>query len=109
MRRLTPALLGIAVAACGAIQDAFSADPRVAATVAGQDLSVEQLASWVARTPKVEPRRENVAEVATMYVDFMVYAAQVAKGANLRDSALILRANWPLVSQIKWDRYHEHL
>jgi hypothetical protein len=109
MRRLTPALLGMAVVACGALRDAFSAHPQVAASASGQELGVEQLAGWVAGAPKIEPKRENAAAVAALYVDFMVYAAQVAKGANLHDSALVLTSNWPLVSQIKWDKYHERL
>jgi len=109
MRRLSPALLGVLIVGCGALRDAFSAHPRGAAVAAGQALSVEQLAGWMARAQKVEPKRENVAAVTTLYVDYMIYAAQRAKGANLRDSALILRANWPLVSQFKWERYHDHL
>jgi hypothetical protein len=109
MRRLSAVLLGLVVVACGAMRDAFSAHPQVAASAAGQDLGVEQLAAWVARAGKLEPKRENVAAVAALYVDFMVYGAQVARGANLSDSALILTVNWPLVSQIKWDKYHERL
>ncbi|HUL02994.1 MAG TPA: peptidylprolyl isomerase [Gemmatimonadales bacterium] len=109
MRRLSPVLLGVTVVACGAMRDAFSAHPDIAASAAGQDLSVEQLAGWVARAPKLEPKRENVAAVAALYVDYMVYGAQLARGVNLRDSALVLATNWPLVSQIKWDKYHEQL
>lgn len=109
MRRLIPALLGVALMGCGALRDAFSAHPRGAASAAGQDLTVEQLAEWVARAAKVEPKRENVAAVTSLYVDYMVYAAQLAKGANLRDSALVMTSSWPLVSQLKWDRFHDHL
>jgi hypothetical protein len=109
MRRLGCALLMAVLSGCGALHDAFSAHERVAASAAGQDLSVEQLATWVAHAKKIEPKVENLTALATIYVDYMVYAAQVARGADLDDSLLVLKANWPLVSQFKWDRFHEQL
>jgi hypothetical protein len=109
MRQLGSALVMVALAGCGVLGDAFSAHERVAASAAGQTLTVEQLATWVAHAKKVQPKAETVTALATIYVDFMVYAAQVAKGADLDDSLLVLKANWPLVSQVKWDRFHEQL
>jgi hypothetical protein len=81
----------------------------VAASAAGQDLTVDQLATWVVHAKKVQPKVETFATLATIFVDYMVYAAQLAKGADLHDSLLVLKANWPLVSQFKWDRFHERL
>src|SRR6266853_2906184 len=109
MRRLGCALSMLTLAGCGALRDAFSAHARVAASAAGQDLTVEQLATWVVHAKKVQPKAETFAGLATLYVDYMVYAAQLAKGANLDDSLLVLSANWPLVSQFRWDRFHEQL
>jgi hypothetical protein len=109
MRRLGSTLVLVMLAGCGALRDAFSAHERVAATAAGQDLTVEQLASWVAHAKKIQPKVETFAALATIYVDYTVYAAQLAKGADLEDSLLVYKANWPLVSQFKWDRFHEQL
>jgi hypothetical protein len=109
MRRLGCALLMLTLAGCGALRDAFSAHARVAASAAGQDLTVEQLATWVVHAKKVQPNAATFAGLATLYVDYIVYAAQLAKGANLDDSLLVLNANWPLVSQFRWDRFHEQL
>lgn len=109
MRRLGCALLLLALAGCGALRDAFSAHERVAASSAGQDLTVERLADWVIHAKKIQPRPETFTAVATLYVDYMVYAVQLAKGADMYDSLLVLKANWPLVSQLKWDRFHERL
>jgi PPIC-type PPIASE domain len=109
MRRLGCTLLLLTLTGCGALRDAFSAHERVAASAAGQDLTVEQLASWVVHAKKVQPKAETFTALATIYVDYMVYVAQVAKGADLDDSLLILKANWPMVSQVKWDRFHEQL
>lgn len=109
MRRLGSALLMVTLAGCGALRDAFSAHERVAASAAGQDLTVEQLATWVVHAKKMQPKVGAFAALATIYVDYMVYAAQAAKRADLDDSLLVLKANWPLVSQVKWDRFHEQL
>jgi parvulin-like peptidyl-prolyl cis-trans isomerase-like protein len=109
MRRLAFTLMVLTPAGCGALRDAFSAHARVAASAAGQDLSVDELASWVVHAKKVQPKAETFAALATIYVDYTVYAAQVARGADLDDSLLVLKANWPLVSQVKWDRFHEQL
>ena len=109
MRRLGSMLLLVTLAGCGALRDAFSAHARVAASAGGQELTVEQLATWVLHAKKVQPKAETFAALATIYVDYMVYAVQLAKGADLHDSLLVLKANWPQVSQFKWDRFHEQL
>jgi hypothetical protein len=109
MRRFGTALMLIMLAGCGALRDAFSAHERVVASAAGQDLTVEQLATWVANSKKIQPKVETFAALATIFVDYMVYAAQLAKGTDLDDSLLVYKANWPLVSQVKWDRFHEQL
>lgn len=109
MRRLVCTLLLSTLAGCGAVRDAFSAHEHVAASAAGQDLTVEQLVTWVVNAKKIQPKTETVTALATIFVDYMVYAAQVAKGADMDDSLLVLKANWPLVSQLKWDRFHEQL
>jgi parvulin-like peptidyl-prolyl cis-trans isomerase-like protein len=109
MRRLGFVLLMTTLAGCGALRDAFSAHERAAASAAGQDLSVEQLATWVAHAKKVQPKLENLTALATIWVDYVGYAAQVARGSDLDDSLLVLKANWPMVSQFKWDRFHEQM
>ena len=109
MRRLGCTLLLVTLAGCGALRDAFSAHEDVAASAAGQDLTVEQLATWVEHAKKIPPKTEPVTALATIYVDYMVYAAQLAKGADLHDSLLVLKSSWPIISQFKWDRFHEKL
>ncbi len=109
MARLGLALLVLVLASCGELRDAFSAHPRVAASAAGQDLTVDQLAGWVANVKKVQPKAENFSGVAAIYVDFMVFASQLAKGRDMDDSLLVARANWPTESQLKWNRFHDRL
>jgi len=109
MQRLSLALVIVPLAGCGALRDAFSAHPRIAATAAGQDLTVQQLATWVVGVKRVQPKVQNFAGLAAVYVDYMVFAAQLAKGRNMDDSVLVLQANWPAAAQLKWNRFHDQL
>ncbi len=109
MARLGLVVLLLALAGCGGLRDAFSAHPRVAASAAGQDLTVDQLAGWVANVKKIQPKAENFAGLAAIYVDFMVFASQLAKGRDMDDSLLVAQANWPTESQLKWNRFHDGL
>jgi hypothetical protein len=109
MRRLGLAVVIVMAGACGALRDAFSAHPGVAASAAGQELSVERLATWVAAVKRVQPKAENFGALAAVYVDYMVFAAQLAKGRNLDDSLLVAQANWPTEAQRRWNLFHERL
>jgi hypothetical protein len=104
---LTAATIGLA--ACQGVRDAFSAHPHVAASVAGQDLTAERLVAWVSHVKRTQPTVKNLSGLAAVYVDYMVFAAQLARGRNMDDSALVLRASWPIVAQVRWNRFHDQL
>ncbi len=109
MRRL--GLIGtvLALAGCNALRDAFSAHPQVAGTAAGQTLSVERLANLVGHAQRIPVRPDVITGVANVYLDYAVFAADIGRARDLRDSALALAAQWPLVAQLKWERYHDRL
>lgn len=109
MRRLGLMVTVLALAGCGALRDAFSAHPQVAGTAAGQTLSVERLAGLVGHAQRVPVRPDVLAGVANVYLDYAVFAAALARGRDLHDSALALAAEWPMVAQLKWERYHARL
>lgn len=109
MRRLGTGLVLMVLAACSGWRDAFSAHAHVAASAAGQTLTAEQLATLVADVKRVQPKAETFSILASVYVDYMVFAAELVKGRNMDDSLLILRSNWPVVSQLKWGHYHDQL
>src|SRR5260370_28819958 len=44
-----------------------------------------------------------------MYLDYAGFAVDVARGRDLDDSALVLAAEWPTVSQLRQLHLHEHL
>ena len=109
MRRWGVVLMVVAVAGCDALRDAFSARAEVVARVGDQTLGVDKIAAWVGAAKQVPLNPEAVSRLAHVYVDYMLFVGQLAEGQTLDDSATVLAAMWPIVSQMKWERYHERL
>jgi peptidyl-prolyl cis-trans isomerase D len=109
MRRLSLVLLVFTVAGCDALRDAFSARAEVAARADGQTLSVERLADVAGGGKQVPLEPLALGRLAHVWVDYTLFAEAVANGENLRDSATTAASMWPLVSQLKWERFHERL
>ncbi|OLC37170.1 MAG: hypothetical protein AUH81_06710 [Candidatus Rokubacteria bacterium 13_1_40CM_4_69_5] len=99
----------LASAGCNALRDAFSAHPQVAGTAGGQTLTVTRLADLAGRAKKVPLRPEALTGLTTIYLDYAVFAVELARGRNMADSALVLQANWPNVAQVRWEHYHDQL
>lgn len=109
MRRLGAVLLVLPLVACGSLRDVFTAHAADAATAAGQSLSAEQLAGWASLVKGMPLQTDNVQRLARIWIDYTLFANTVASGRALDDSALVLAAMWPLVSQAKWDHFRERL
>jgi hypothetical protein len=109
MRRWGLVAVVLALAGCNALRDAFSAHPQVAGTAAGQTLTVTRLADLAGRAKKVPLRPDALTGLATIYLDYAVFAVELARGRNLADSTLVLQANWPNVAQLRWEHYHDRL
>ena len=63
------ALVTAGTVGCRGIREAFSAHAGVAASAAGQDLTVERLAGWVAHVKRAQPSAKNFTAIASLYVD----------------------------------------
>src|SRR5260370_11041990 len=109
MRRVVGMAVVLVLAGCSALRDAFSAHVEVAGSAAGKALTVERLAGLVGRAPRIPVRPDVISGVANVYLDYAVFATALGRGRDLRDSALAAAAEWPLVAQLKWERYHERL
>ena len=109
MRRSGLVLAVLALAGCNALRDAFSAHPEVAGTAAGQTLTVVRLAELAGRAKKVPLRPQALSGLAAVYLDYAVFAQELARGRDMTDSALVLQANWPNVAQLRWQHYHDQL
>src|SRR2546430_10789536 len=103
-------IVGVLVLAGGAaLRDAFSAHAQVAGTAAGQTLTVDRLAHVVGHAQRIPIRPDVLTGVANVYLDYAVFAAELGRGRDLHDSALVLAAQWPAAAQLKWERYHAQL
>src|SRR3989475_2083223 len=103
-------VLGVlAVAGCSALRDALPAHPEVAGSAAGQALTVARLGELAGRAKKVPLRPQALTSLTTIYLDYAVFAHELARGRDMDDSALVLQANWPNVAQLRWEHYHDHL
>src|SRR5438876_5580199 len=69
MVRLGPIVMVLGLAGCSALRDAFSGDPQVAGTAAGQTLTVDRLANMVGRAQRIPVRPDVLTGVANAYLD----------------------------------------
>lgn len=109
MRRLSLVLLVLTVAGCDALRDAFSARAEVVARANGQTLTVDRLVDLAGSGKQVPLDPLALNRLAHVWVDYSLVAQAMARGEDLRDSATMTQAMWPLVSQVKWERFHERL
>src|SRR6267378_1007215 len=109
MVRLGLIIMVFALAGCSALRDAFSAHAQVAGTAAGQTLTVDRLAQVVGHAQRIPIRPDVLTGIASVYLDYAVFAAELGRGRDLHDSALVLAAQWPVAAQLKWERYHSQL
>ena len=109
MRRLVLVAVGLALAGCTALRDAFTAHPDAAARAAGQTLSVERRAEIASRAKGFPLQPTNLSKLAGVYVDFTLFAMAMADGQSLSDSAVVAQVMWPAVSQLKFTHFHEQI
>jgi hypothetical protein len=102
-------VLAVTAAACDVLRDAFSAHADAAARAAGQTLTVERLAGIASQVKGRPLDQATLTRLVNVYVDYTLFAMALARGENLEDSALVARTMWPVVSQMKFDRFVERL
>lgn len=109
MRRSGVILMVLALAGCDAMKDAFSARPETVARAGDQTLGVERIAQWAGPSKIIPLQQEALSRLAHVWVDLSLFGEQLAAGQSLNDSATTLAAMWPIVSQMKWERFHDRL
>ena len=114
MRRLSLVLSVLTVptlllAGCNALRDAFSSRADVVARANDQTLTVERLAAWAGPSKQVPLDPLTLSRVSRYWVEYSLLAEALAKGNDLRDSATVTTVMWPVVSRLKWQRFHDLL
>lgn len=109
MRRSSLVLLALTVVGCDAVRDAFSPRAETVARANDQTLSVDRLAGWAGGSKQIPLDPLALSRLAHVWVDYALFAQALAAGNDLRDSATMSAAMWPVVSQLKWERFHDRL
>jgi parvulin-like peptidyl-prolyl cis-trans isomerase-like protein len=109
MRGLSLVSLSVLLVGCGALRDAFTPRAEVVARANDQALSVERLAAWTSTSKQVPLEALAFNRVSHVWVDYALFAEALASGQNLHDSATAIASMWPIVSQIKWEHFHDRL
>lgn len=113
MRRTTLVLLAggglLTLVGCNAVRDAFSARAAIVARANDQTLSVDRVAGWAGSSKQVPLEPLPLSRLSHVWVEYALFAQALAAGKDLRDSATMAAAMWPVVSQLKWERFHDRL
>jgi hypothetical protein len=102
-------MLWIAVLGLAGCSDLFSTKADMVATAAGHELSVEQLGDWLSRIKGLQINPDAAEFLATVWVDYTLFAQAIADGTLADDSAAVAEAMWPDVAEIKAERWYEEL
>src|SRR5881397_318435 len=112
MRRLSLVLLALTsltLFGCDALRDAFSPRAEVVARANDQTLTVERLGGWAGESKQVPLDPMTLGRVSRYWVEYSLFAEALASVKDLRDSAMAATAMWPVVSRLKWQRFHDRL
>src|SRR3989441_7381941 len=112
MRRVSLVLLALTAMtlfACDALRDASSPRADVVARANDQTLTVERLAGWAGQSKQVPLDPLTLGRVSRYWVEYTLFAEALASGKDLRDSATVATAMWPVVSRLKWQRFHDRI
>jgi parvulin-like peptidyl-prolyl isomerase len=101
--------VAVVVLLAAGCEGAFSSRVDVAATASGAELPVAVLAEVFAQNRQLPLRRDVAEGLALLWVDFTLFANQVARGDSLLDSLTVLAATWPDVQQTLASAYHTRL
>jgi hypothetical protein len=89
--------LAFTLVGCGG--DAFTAHADVAAEAAGQELSTERVVDILTQVKGLQPNPQAAEFVASLWVDYTLFAQAVADGSIATDSAAIAEAMWVDVAE----------
>jgi len=107
MRRVVvAAVLGMALVGCS---DALTSRVDVVARTDGYELGVDRLAELIATGKGLPLQRQVVEGIATLWIDYTIFADRLLGGDSLTDSAYVRAAMWAETQQELADRYHERL
>lgn len=109
MRRLLVIVGALATAGCSDFRDAFSAHADTAAEAGVMTLTPERLGEILAGPKNVRLNTEAAQLVTAMWVDYALFAQAVAEGKLPSDSTAVAQALWPVIAEVREQRWHDTL
>ena len=111
MRRVGLALVvGVAaVSGCNSFRDVFTSHAETAARVGSRELKSARVAELISKLggPNANPQAAEL--ITAFWVDFSLFADQVAAGSLKTDSVTMNRLMWPQIAEHKVTSWHDSL
>ncbi|MFQ5704591.1 MAG: peptidylprolyl isomerase [Gemmatimonadales bacterium] len=98
----------VLVTACD-VRDAFRAHTDVAARAGEHELGVDRLAQIVANATGIPVRADVLKRVASLWVDYTLFAQRIADQDSLLDSLTVMRTMWNAAQLQVIGYYHDQL
>lgn len=103
-------LLGGAILAGGCdVKDAFRAHADVAARAGDHELKVDRLAEIIANSRNIPIRQDILKRVASLWVDYTLFAQRIADQDSLLDSLSVMQTMWNAAQLQVIGYYHDQL
>jgi parvulin-like peptidyl-prolyl cis-trans isomerase-like protein len=99
----------VAAAGCAGAKDMFRIRADTAAEAAGQELSVERLATLASKIKGFPVTLEAEGFLANLWVDHTLLAEAIVSGRDVTDSAHAALVMWPEISESIGTRWHDSL
>ena len=106
---LAAAATTLTLGGCDGLRDAFSAQPDLVASSAGERLTTDRMLELMNAVPSGTVSREGAEYVANLWVDLHLFANARARGALADDSAAIRRVMWQQLTQATLQTWHDSL
>lgn len=96
----------LALAACSGLKDAFSAHTGVVARAGSSELTVTQLAEYMAHS-RAPANRDVAGTIANLWVNYRLLALAAIKNDSLSVAKDIDSAMWPMIANLKARKWYE--
>lgn len=98
--------LTLVITGCDSLKDAFSSHKDVVAKAAGQELSINQLATLVGNS-QAPIRKDVVNAIVDAWVDYHLAAKAAVENDTLNDPKRIDKAMWAVIDNVKAKKWYD--
>ncbi len=100
-------ILTAGIGGCQVLKDAMTANVDVVARAGSFKMDVDRLAEIIAKGKSLPLRLDVVERVASLWVDYAIFAQRIVGGDSLLDTATVKAAMWAEIQQRIANHYHD--